>query len=229
MNSKTYLGTGAAMTLGLGAVPKTISIRNLTTGLFITEWDEGMLANTAVAGGIIHNNASTMVLTPQTGAQGIQRYFGGDVVVTASNNVVVDPTIRHDLVSNLQGAATLFTMDTAANGTGHFNGALASGAGKGSFIQLAYRDTAGNMAQWTGRIADLSASGLTSDQVTLNPSAPNIGVANLINMAGGARIVYVGPLYDLIQAPAGLIMPAGVKLLNTTYMTSAVHYEISWS
>jgi hypothetical protein len=222
---KTFLGTAATMRLGLGCVPSSVKIYNLATGLAPVTWNRGFLANTAVAGGVI-DVAGTY--TPQTAAQGLQRYFGGDVITTLSNNDVIDPALLSANKTNLQGAATLFTTDTAATMTGHFNGALASGAGKGSFIEMAYKDSSGNMASWVGRIADLSASGLTSGQVTIEPAGPSISAATPFNPAGGARIVYVGPTYDLTAAPVGTIMPAGVKLINVTYMTPAVHLLIEW-
>jgi len=219
MNFKTYLGSGAAMTIGLGAVPTRLRIINLATGLAITDWQVGMLANSAVAGGVIFNNAAAMVITPQTIAQGVQRYFGGDLVATAGASVVVDPALNSTLNVNYAPVNELFSMDTAANGTGHISVALTTGAGAGSLIELAYVDAQGLFQSWTGRIVALSGSGLTADQVTLDSTAPNVS---------NARVVWVGPQYDLVQVPAGTVVPAGVKLLNTTYMTSAVMYGIQW-
>ena len=220
MNFKTYLGTAAAMTLGLGAVPKRLRVINLATGLFVTDWIGGMNANAAVAGGIIFNNASTMVITAQTAAQGVIRYFGGDLVTTASNNVVVDSSINSTLNVNYASAGQTFTMDVPGNCTGHFSAALTSGYGAGSVIQLAWTDAQGIMRSWMGRITSLTSNGLTANYVTLSLDCPNVG--------NNARITFVGPQYDLVAAPAGMIMPPGVKLLNTTYMTPAVQMGIEW-
>ena len=223
-NFKTYLGTAATMTLGLGCVPKFLRVINLATGLAPVYWSEGMLANSAVAGGII-DVAGTY--TPQTQAQGVCRYFGGDVVTSKSNNVVVDPGLQSSLKTNYQGSATIFTMDTVAAGTGHFDVAGATGYGAGSVIMLAYIDTLGRPASWTGRIAAVGTA-TSANGVTLDTSAPNIGSATTLNPLGGARIVYIGPAYDLIAAPVGTTMPAGVKLFNVTYMTPAVQLLIEW-
>ena len=213
---KTYLGTGAAMTLGLGVVPKYLKIVNCATGLTPVFWSEGKLASSAIAGGII-DVAGTY--TPQTSAQGVQRYYGGDIIATLSTSKVVDPAVLSADKTNLQGAATTFTWDVAASGTGHFNGLLASGAGAGSMIYLAYLDTDGRPASWTGRIA--AAGTVTSTNgVTLDQSLPAA--------ATSIRVVYVGAQYDLISAPVGTVMPAGVILNNTTYMTSAVQYLIEF-
>jgi hypothetical protein len=228
---KTFLGTAATMRLGLGCTPSWVKIYNLATGLAPVTWCRGFLANSAVAGGVI-DVAGTY--TPQTAAQGLQRYFGGDVITTKSNNDVIDPALVSTLKVNYastvsgDGYTTLFTTDTAATMTGHFDAALKSGAGAGSFIELAYKDSSGNMASWVGRIAAMTSTGLSAGYVTIEPVGPSITAATPFNPAGGARVVYVGPQYDLMAAPVGTIMPAGVKLINVTYMTPAVQLLIEW-
>jgi len=217
-NVRTFLGTAATMYLGLGAVPRRLVIENLITGLAPVRWNEGMLADTATAGGII-DAAGTH--TPQTAAQGVVPYLGGDVITTLSNNYKLDPLARSDLSSNLKGSATKFYMDTASAGTGHLDAAPASGAGQGSRIVLAWRDLGGNVQQYQGRISYVNTTYLTADYVGLSPSCPTIP-------ATGADVIYIGTQYDLVAAAVGMVMPAGVKLINTTYMTPAVKLAISW-
>ncbi len=220
---KTYLGAGAnTMYLGLGTVPKRVRITNLATGLSFLEWNEGMLANAAVAGGIY--TATTGGPLPQTQAQGLVPYLGGDVVTTKSATQIVDPGARADInfASNLKGNAAKFIMDTAANGTGHFNLA-ATTVGVGSPITLSWRDDAGISRVKSGRVIAYAGSGLTADQVGID--LPFDGTLP----AAGADIAYIGPQYDLVQAPVGTVMPAGVKLINQTYLTSAVMYQIEFA
>ena len=221
MNTKTYLGSVATMTLALGAVPTHVRINNLATGLSVFEWNVGMLANPAMAGGVITQYATgTASMVAQTAAQGLVRYFGGDIVTSSTSSQVVDPSINSTLNVSYAAAGQTFTMDTAANCTGHFSAALSSGYGVGSLITLAWTDSQGIMRSYTGRITALTSTGLSSDYVTLSLDCPDVGK--------NARIVWVGPQYDMVNAPVGMILPAGVKLINTTYLTSAVMYNIEW-
>lgn len=233
--TKTYLGSGAKMYLGLGAKFQRGRIINLAAGTAITEFDLSMLANSAVAGGI-HITATSTYVMPDAVTAGIYRYDGGDVITSLSANYQIDQgmvsTLKKNYIST--SSPTYFIMDTAASATGHFSQALTTyqtanttiGAGAGSFIQLSYRDSNGQLASWQGRISALTSTGLTADYVTLDLSAPNIASTNLNNLSSGALVTYVGSAYDLIPAPVGTIMPAGVVLVNTTYTTSAVQYAI---
>jgi len=217
-NFATFLGTGAAMTLGLGVIPVRLKIRNLITGLAPVEWEAGFLADTAVAGGII-DAAGTY--TPQTAAQGVVPVIGGTLITTAATSSQVLPGVAGNLKVNYAGSATLFYMDAASTGLGHFNAAPTSGCGQGSKITLAWRDINGNPQQYQGRIAYVNTTFVTASYVGLSPHCPSIP-------ATGATIVHIGPQYDFITAPAGLVMPDGVKLINTTYMTPAVKMGIWW-
>jgi hypothetical protein len=224
---KTFLGAGATMYLGLGVVPQRVRIYNALTGLSVFDWNVGMLANAATAGGIYTQFATgTQTTVAQTQAQGLVPYLGGDIVTSKTAAQVVDPGARADInfASNLKGNATKFVMDTAANGTGHFNVATGTtGYGVGSPITMSWRDDAGMSRTKNGRINALTSTGLTADYVGID--LPFDGTLP----ASGADIVYIGPQYDLVQAPVGVVMPAGVKLLNTTYLTSAVMYQIEFA
>ena len=221
---KTYLGSAGVMYLGLGTVPARVRITNLTNGTWHFEWNNGMLANAASAGGIL--TVTTAGPVPQTQAQGLVPYLGGDIVTSKTAAQIVDPGARADITyaSNLKGNATKFVMDTAANGTGHFNVATGTtGYGVGSPITLSWRDDAGMSRTKNGRINALTSTGLTADYVGID--LPFDGTLP----STGADIVYIGPQYDLVQAPVGVVMPAGVKLINTTNLTSAVMYQIEYA
>jgi len=221
---KTFLGAGSTMYLGLGRRPNAVRIYNLATGLSIFDWNVGMLANAATAGGIYTQYATgTQTTVAQTQAQGLVPYLGGDVVTTKGATQIVDPGVvaSVNFASNLKGSAKKFLMDTAANGTGHFDVA-ATTVGVGSPITLSWRDGAGTSKQKNGRVMAYASSGLTADQVGID--LPFDGVLP----STGADIVYIGPQYDLVQAPVGTMLPEGVKLLNTTYLASAVMYMIEF-
>lgn len=220
----TFLGSGATMYFGIGVKPSAVEVNNLATGLSLFKWNSGMLANPATAGGIYSQYATgTATTVAQTIAQGLALYEGGDVIVTPSSSWVVPPSLTSTLGADLKGGATRFTMDTKANATGHFNAAMASGAGAGSKIVLAWRDPVLGVQTWVDRITALASTGLTANQVTLSIGCP-------LATGTAADIVFIGPAYDLVNAPAGQVMPQGIKLYNTTYLTSAVMYQlVAWN
>lgn len=205
-----YSGTGSAMTIGLGFKPDFVRIKNVS-GVVVFEWDRTLARVATAAGGVALINHASAQLNVLTAPNGIRPYTGGAVSV-ASANVIVPiefvPTIRG---VNYASEGTTWTLDTAANGTGHVSAALdTTGAGVGSKIVL-WDQT--NHREFVGYITALTSTGLTADYVTVSPDAPATADVRLVTYK-----------YDFATAPAGMILLDGIYIADTTYCAnSAVH------
>jgi len=202
------LGTGAVK-IALGFIPHEIHITRLGQAVataFEVFWNADMLrAALARNGGLARSNATTWVGLADTA--GIKPYLGGDTVSTAS----LAGQIHRDEVAayrgNLKGTIGRWTLDTAANRTGHFDAGLATTyCGVGSRVVV--------VADSNGKTYEVNVAALTNDgdaanEVTLDQAVPS------------GRVVHVGGAWDFVPAPAGTILPAGIEITDVTYANVA--------
>ena len=203
------LGSGAARNIGLGFLPDYASLRNITDATQdLLQWNIRMQAAALTPEGVrtsITGGAGAVVGASLVKGAGLSLYAGGDRVTaaTAANVVPTDllALYKGDMRSKgTAGTVNLFSLDTAANATGHFNLAVDPNyVGVGSLItfKLANRSFA------TRRITAMANSGAAANEVTLNASVPT------------SEIVAISFKYELYNADAGLVMPAGLALAET--------------
>ena len=212
----TYLGSAATMYLGLGFIPRRLVITGGQGTENRFEWNEGLLRTDAISGGILTQNHADTQRTVYTQLTGLRPWPGGTILTAESANyktpVAFNPTYNVDW----KGNTTLWTTDTAANGTGHFD-ATAGGtyAGTGSKVILRDRVTQEVSTKWIATYTDWD----DTNDVTLAPIA----------LPGSADVMFIGYLYGLGPAPANQPLPPGLVLVDTTYLTDAtVHTLEVW-
>ncbi|MEI6210938.1 MAG: hypothetical protein WCR06_04865, partial [bacterium] len=181
-----------------------------TANLVTLEWDRLMARSATGAGGMVRAGvANTPGLALLAAGAGVRQYPGGDAVAAATlaNQVVASCVPAYS--GTLQGTTKNWTNGSTANRTGNFNVALASTCGVGSLVEIRSADQKVHRAA----IVALTNSGAAANEVTLDRAVPS-GV-----------VVFVGCKTDYVAAPAGMIMPAGFEVLDTTYanVTATVH------
>lgn len=210
-----YIGTGSAMYIGLGFVPDEVFIRK-TSGLIAMHWTRELSRIVTAGGGVtMPGDGNTNAVT--TALQGIRPYKGGVMLASTNANYIghrslLSTTGDNPANKDQKGTVTLWTMDTAANGTGHFDGTpTTTYGGVGSKIVL--RDRQGNVS--THYIVYQATNWTGTDKVTLNPDAPSV-----------ADVLYIGPVYDFYALPVPISTPAGIYVIDTTNLADATVHEI---
>jgi hypothetical protein len=202
------LGTGA-IKIGLGFVPHEVHITRLGQAVataYETFWNADMLrAALARNGGLARSNATTWVGLADTA--GIKPYAGGDTVTAAS----LAGQLHRDVVTayrgNLRGSILAWTLDTAANRTGHFDAGLATTyCNVGSTVVIKAAST-GKLHE--ARIAALTNDGDAANEVALDQAVPS------------GSVIHVGGAWDWVPAPVGVILPAGIEITDVTYANIA--------
>lgn len=210
-----YIGTGAAMHIGLGFVPDEVFIRK-TSGLIGFHWTRE-LSRIVTAGGGVNLPGDGSTNTVSTALQGIRPYAGGVLLESSSANYIGHVSLLRSEGTNpankdQRGTVTRWTADTIANGTGHFDGTpTTTYGGVGSKIIL--RDLAGNIS--THYIVYQTTNWTGTDNVTLNPDVPAV-----------ADVLYIGPVYDFYTLPVPIVTPAGIYVIDTTNLADATVHEI---
>ena len=212
MNVKTgvFLGSASAMYLGFGFVPDKLTLRSNAAGLARFTWTRNGSKVAASAGGTSSpgDGNTDVALTMLTG---FRPYLGGAILDTESALYLVPLTERPDLDKNWAGSATLFTMDTQANGTGHFDATPdTTYVGVGSKVVIGKKTNIEDT--WQGFVTAQSTNWTGTDNVTLSPDAPASGY-----------VKFMGHMYDLVNCPVGVPMMQGVYVCASCL--GAVVYE----
>lgn len=213
--SGVFNGTGAAVYLCTGFVPRKVYLKNLENSTeYIIEWT---LANmraqaTACPEGWRYADG---VPTPLAAGAGVRQYEGGDLM-TASNQTSVAYGEGVFLGWDLQdyrantsygassGAIDTWTLDTLANRTGHWNVAkVASGNRIGAGSRIVIKETSSGLIKEAG-ISAITSDGEATDELTLTRAI------------GSGKITFVGGLYDMMPIALGKVTPAGILLSDTT-------------
>jgi hypothetical protein len=208
-----FNGTGAAVYLCVGAIPKSvqlINVENATNSIQI-DWKRSFATATAYGGLLM--TGSTGVVTKLTTA-GVFPYEGGDLLTAATQTsvaygegVYLGWDLRDYRADTTYGTGSTpinaWTMDTANNRTGHWNVAkVASGAkiGIGSIIRI--KENSSGLVK-EAVITALTSDGEAADEVTLSR---NIGTGS---------ITFIGGMYQLAPIAVGKVTPAGIYLNDT--------------
>lgn len=209
-------GAGSsAMYVGLGFIPDALNL--LMADQAAAEnlvWDKHMIRAATMAEGILRTTigADDAGLTVLTDGNGVEVYYGGDIIAAQSDNYVIPKS--HPAVAALFGgdqrAATAGTLVDRAIRTSdaatkiHVNTALnTTYVGVGSEI-LIEPDAGGPVKRFA--IVALSNDGTTVDDITLN------------NAAVAGKIRFIGYKFDYVPAPVGVVMPAGFRINESTYI-----------
>lgn len=196
----TYKGLGSTVKLGLGFKPDFVRIRRVGDSAMLTlEWERGMARSATGAGGIYRaavGDAPGFALLAANA--GVRPYFGGDVVTSASLATQIGKNAVEEYRGDLKGDITQWTLDNSGNRTGHFDAALDTNlCGVGSIVQID-----GVMAT----ILALSNSGASANEVTLDRAVST------------GKVQHISYQYDFAPAPVKTRMPAGMEILDTSYV-----------
>jgi len=203
----SFLGSGAARYIGLGFVPTKVKIQNVhAADLARIEWDEANQMKTTACDGILFGittgNETAAALTVGTG---VSPYAGGDSVSAAAATHIAPKDFNTLYMGDMRGkgtagTVTAFTMDTPGNRTGHFDKLVdTTYVNVGSPVLI--RDA--NGFNQVARIVAISNDGDAANDVTLDRNV------------GSGDVLEIGYMYDLVNAAAGSIMPAGIYLAET--------------
>ena len=213
----TWNGTGAALYLCLGAIPKEIEMWDIEAGTNPNAilWREEFIQAATTYGGL-YMTGSSGAYTKLTTA-GVFPYEGGELLTSSNQTDLTygggvylgwDLTdYRKDRTYGVASTTTdinAWALDTSANRTGHFNTAIvASGAriGVGSLIRI--KENSSGMVK-EAAITGVSNVGIVADDITLSRAI------------GAGSITFIGGLYDLAPIPIGKVTPAGIYLADTT-------------
>lgn len=210
MVSGLVLGAGtSAQWIGLGNTPDTVQMQALTgTTLGVFKWNRHQIRNNIMPEG---SQISTSTRSALADGAGIELYYGGDVVTTASIRQIVSITHAALLATygsdhrvypanNTTVTKALVTTDAATKI--HFDAPIdTTYVGVGSRV-LIKPNSGGPLQEFA--IAAISNDGDAVDDITLNNA----------HVAGD--VAYISYKYDFAPLPAGYTMPAGIKINETT-------------
>lgn len=215
MVSGIAVGAGtSAMYIGLGFTPDQVTLRALTaTTLGQLVWNRQMVRNSICPEGLLFSTDNKTALAD---GAGIELYYGGDIITTASANQVAHvshPALvatygkdqRLNAVTGKQITKALVTTDAATKI--HVDAALDTtyvGVGSRVLVQPTDKSPVREFA-----IAALSNDGQTVDDITLNNA----------HVAGDIR--FISYKYDYANLPVGYAMPAGIRINETSLFNNS--------
>ncbi len=214
-----YLGTGSAMKLGLGFEPDKVIIRG-AAGVTVHTYSKQQARVLTASGGVLLKNDAATQQVVSTNITGLRPYAGGEVLAAADLNILThislfDASTVNAINVDQKGTILKWTLDTAANGTGHFDAASGGTyAGVGSKVVLWVPE---QRREYTTYIRAQSSTWTTADHITLDPDAP-----------ATAEVRYIGPQYDFLAHPIAVGTPTqkGIYLIDTTNLADATVHEI---
>lgn len=204
--SGIFLGSAAARRISFGFVPDYVTIRNVALNTTPTlEWDRAFTVAALYPEGIItvrNNDTQNVSSTVLTRGNGIQRYYGGDVIAASTAADLIPVSQHRDFAGDMRGKGAngnirRFVLDHAGNATGHFDNPADT-----TFVNVGSRIWIGDYAhQEMYSIVAIANAGTAANEVTLDRAAP-----------ANAEVRYISYRYDFAPAPVGLVMPEGIRL-----------------
>jgi hypothetical protein len=212
-----FNGTGAAVYLCLGAIPRAFKYMNVqvATNPNVIEWNSSMVKEVLAYGGVKWTTGSTYMACTKLTTDGVFPYEGGDML-TATNQTSVGYGEGVYLGWDLKNYQADYDYGSGTSGTpinkwtfvtgltGYWNVAkVASGArvGVGSRIRIK-EDSTGLVKE--SCVTALTSDGEVSAEVTLSRAI------------GSGTITFLGGMYDLAPIALGKVTPAGVYLGGET-------------
>jgi hypothetical protein len=211
----SFIGTGAAIKIGLGFEPDFVMVRNIgEADIPYIEWSKHLENAVTSCDGILFREDTKMARASLTVGTGVRRYAGGDPISAASAAAIVPahqvPALAGDMRRHCTAPIIDWTLDTAANRTGHVNAELnTTYIGVGSKLRIAVDSDRihGDYVERT--IVALTSNGEVADEVTLDREAPS------------GKVVGITYKYSFAQAPAGTVMPKGIVLAEATHVNAS--------
>jgi hypothetical protein len=214
-----FNGTGAAVYLCVGAIPRKVELVNLEVSTYPIRlyWQREMACEVTCCGGVLVTGGSGGDVSTKTiASSGITPYEGGELLTTSNQTSTSygegiylgwdDADYRADYV---YGSGTKFTpINTwTFDGTlsGHFNvSGVASGCriGVGSLIRIKENST--------GLVKEAYITALTS-----TPTFTTASYVTLSRAIGTGAITFVGGAYQLAPIDIGKRTPAGILVSDT--------------
>lgn len=208
---RTFNGTGATLSLGLGFLPDWVKVYNheITAPTWL-EWNRGM-RTLGPCGWLVEHVSSGATITRCAGNAGIEPFYGTRL---AANSAAY---LRAHTVKDFRGQGTLgwignFTETVYANRTGYVNAGVPTAyVGVGSVIAIKERSTG---IIKTAVITTCANDGDASGELTLSDSVHS------------GEVYFLGPMYDLVGGLAGDQIPQGVTILLNAFNVSADYMSI---
>lgn len=218
----SFNGTDASVYLCIGAIPVACKLTNVgaSTNPNFIEWNRGMMNEITCSTGMIMLGATGIYTkaVATSDVTGIIPYEGGELLTTANQTdvtygggVYLGWDLKDYRADNtygaLSGSINKWTLDTAANRTGHFNVAgVASGSkiGAGSIIRIKEYSS--------GLVKEATINVVTSQTYT---TADYVELSRAI---GSGDVVFIGGKYTLAPIPVGKVTPAGILLSDATHI-----------
>ena len=189
-------GTAATLTPCIGFEPDLVEVDNLTDRTRLI-WRPEMVGVLNHRFGMAVAAAGTRT-TVSTAAYGVVPYAGGTQLSAASTQYLVQNDADQRAVDVAAGLEVdTFTLDTAANFTGHFNCDVT-----GATIGLGSRITFAGDPKFYTIIALTAGQGIASDEVGLDASPG----------AGAKKVTRITSIFALTGAPSGVIAKAGFTI-----------------
>jgi hypothetical protein len=207
--SGTLNGTGAALVVGLGFRPDWIRLWNLeATNPVQVEWNRDMRSAEQEEGIGTVSDGTQNLYARYTHGNGIAPYRGKDIVAASNTTYLVTTKGSDQKNTDFKGSITDWTLGSSSNRTGNFNVAVdTTYVGEGSKV-IAQVAPSGEVYEVF--ITALTDTGESANEVTLTEAVPN-----------GAKVRYIGPMYDYIAAAAEVVMPAGFKINMTSGLNAS--------
>jgi hypothetical protein len=212
--SGVFNGTGAAVYLCVGFVPRKVRLWNLVNSTEMSyEWVAECMRDATCFEGWLYSNG---VPAAKTAGAGIRQYEGGDLM-TASNQtdltygggVYLGWDLKDYRADNTYGASSgkIDTWTQYATVYGHWNVAkVASGNRIGAGSRIRIKETSSGLVKEAG-IAAITSDGELTNEITLTRAI------------GSGAITFVGGMYDMAPIALGKVTPAGILLSDTTFNT----------
>jgi hypothetical protein len=210
--SGVFNGTGAAVYLCVGFVPRKVYLKNIESTECVIEWiSENMRCQAgAMAGGWLYTNG---VPAPVIASAGVRQYEGGDLLTSANQTstaygegIFLGSDLKDYRADNSYGASSGVIDTWTFDGTlsGHWNvAAVSSGARIGAGSRILIKEDSSGLVKEAG-ITAISNQGAAASEVTLS------------RLIGNGSIVYIGGLYDMAPLALKKVAPAGILLSDTT-------------
>jgi len=208
--SRTFNGTGAALYLGLGFVPDWVKIHNIEDANFC---ELRYSVNSRVPGqveGVLYTDGVPSALA--YGA-GVAPYRGGDYLPSGGTTVyLVEDPERDKRDAGILGTVNKWTLDTAANRTGHVDaGVNTTYVGVGSRMLIKPTNIPASAPIWVTVLA-ITNDGDAADELTLS------------EVVQSGDVLFISGMYDMIAAPSEAIMPAGIIINETGALNVSGEY-----
>lgn len=211
--SGVFNGTGAAVYLCVGFVPRKVYLKNVENSTeLVLEWiDANMRCQAgASAGGWLYTNG---IPAPVIASAGVRQYEGGDLLTSANQTstaygegIFLGLDLKDYRADNSYGASSGVIDTWTFDGTlsGHWNvAAVSSGARIGAGSRILIREDSSGLVKEAG-ITAISNQGAAASEVTLS------------RLIGSGSIAYIGGLYDMAPLALKKVAPAGILLSDTT-------------